>query len=216
MNQNNEGSETRPTGIDLGFGGLSAAVGGHIGHFYRNEQEMMDVMGPYFEAGLKGGDKCTLVCRSGIGQTILAGLANQGIPVEAARSSGQLVLHEGMGSVEATVEMFSDLIAEARAADYGLIRIGGDMAWGLTKMPSTDELMKWEAMYDLHVAPQFPFLALCQYDLKAFGGEVVLDALKTHPLCIIGELINENPFYTSPKEFLNELAMRSGEERRDE
>jgi len=89
---------------------------------------MMDVMGPYFEAGLKGGDKCTLVCRSGIGETVLAGLTNQGTPVEAALSSGQFVLHEGMGSVEATVEMFSDLIAEARAAGYRLIRIGGDMA----------------------------------------------------------------------------------------
>jgi len=216
MNQNSEGSEARPTGIDLGFGGLSADVGGHIGHFYRNEQEMMDVMGPYFEAGLKGGDKCTFICRSGSGETVLAGLANQGIQVEAARSSGQLVLHEGMGSVEATVEMFSDLIAEARAAGYRLIRIGGDMAWGLTKLPSTNELMKWEAMYDLHVAPQFPFLALCQYDLKAFGGEVVLDALKTHPLCIVGKLVNQNPFYTSPEEFLDELAMRSGGEQMDE
>ena len=216
MNRNIEGSEARPNGIDLGFGGLSATVGGHIGHFYRSEQEMINVMGPYFTAGLKGGDKCILVCPPGVGDKVLADLANQEMPVEAARSSGQFVLHEGMGSVEATVEMFSDLIAEARAAGYRLIRIGGDMAWGLTKMPSTDELIKWEAMYDLHVAPQFPFLALCQYDLKAFGGEVVLDALKTHPLCIIGELINENPFYTSPEEFLNELAMRSGEERRDE
>ena len=86
------------------------------------------------------------------------------------------------------------------------------MKWGLTKMPSTHELIKWEATCDHNMASQSPLLALCQYDLRAFGGEVVLDALKTHPLCIIGESVNQNPFYTSPEKFLDELATRSGGE----
>ena len=90
--------------------------------------------------------------------------------------------------------------------------------WVITSVTSTatwtrtDELVGWEAKYDLHIAPKFPFLALCQYYLGAFGGEVVLDALKTHPLCIVGQLVHENPFYTSPEKFLDELGIRSGRE----
>ena len=83
------------------------------------------------------------------------------------------------------------------------------MTWGLANLPSTDELLKWEAMYHLHVAPQFPSIALCQCDLRVFGGGVVLDALKTHPLCVIGEMVHENPFHTSPEEFLVELEGRT-------
>lgn len=129
--------------------------------------------------------------------------------MEAALSSGQFVLHEGVNSVEAAEEIFSELITDAEASKYRLVRHAGDMGWGLTKMPSTGELMKWEATYGLHFAPRYPLIALCQYDLRLFGGEVVLDALKTHPLCIVGELVQENPFYTAPAKFLDELAMRS-------
>ena len=215
MSHNIEGSGTDVSRIDLGFGSLSASVGDHIGHFYRNEGEIMHVMGPYFTAGFKAGDRCALICPPGIGDTVLDGLANEGMSVESALSSGQFSVHEGERSAEAMLELFTGLADEAKAAGYGLIRIVGDMAWGLRTMPSTEELVKWEAMYDLHIAPKLPFLALCQYDLSAFGGEVVLDALKTHPLCIVGKLVHQNHFYTSPEEFLDELGARSGGETLD-
>ncbi len=212
MKNSSKGSDLDANRIDLGFGGLSATVGDHIGHFYRNQNEMVRVVGPYFAAGLEAGDQCTLLCPARNGDTFLQGLASQGVEVEAALSSGQLSLHEGLHDADAMVELFSAMAVDAEKAGYRLIRICGDMAWGLEKMPSTDELVEWEAKYDLHIAPEFPFLALCQYHLGAFGGEVVLDALKTHPLCIVGELVHENPFYTSPEKFLDELGIRSGRE----
>ncbi len=185
--------------VDLGFGGLSAAAGDHIGHFYRNENEITQLLVPHYAAGLQAGDKCTLFAQSATGEMVLEGLKAQGVEIEKALSSGQFVLYEGLNSVEAAMEVFSSLIDETRKAGYRLIRHAGDMAWGLTNMPSTDELVKWEAMYDLHVASQFSLVALCQYDLRAFGGDVVLDALKTHPLCVVGETVHKNPFYTSPR-----------------
>ena len=106
------------------------------------------------------------------------------------------------------MEIFSDMVEEAMRSGYRLIRHAGDMAWGLAKMPSADELVRWEAMYDLHFATRFPLIALCQYDLRAFGGGVVVDALKTHPVNVIGETIHKNPYYMSPEEFLEELEGR--------
>ena len=53
-----------------------------------------------------------------------------------------------------------------------------------------------------------PAVFLCQYDLTQFHGNVVIDALKTHPLCIISNVIHWNPFYREPMVFLEELHHR--------
>ncbi|HUL13036.1 MAG TPA: MEDS domain-containing protein [Methylococcaceae bacterium] len=38
-----------------------------------------------------------------------------------------------------------------------------------------------------------------------FRGDVVVDVMRTHPLVIIGGIIQENPFFVPPDEFLREL-----------
>ena len=38
---------------------------------------------------------------------------------------------------------------------------------------------------------------ICTYDLRKFGASVVMDALRTHPVVIIGGLLQENPFFVS-------------------
>ena len=37
-----------------------------------------------------------------------------------------------------------------------------------------------------------------------------MDILRTHPMVVIGGLLQENPFYVPPDEFLRELNARSG------
>jgi hypothetical protein len=36
----------------------------------------------------------------------------------------------------------------------------------------------------------------------------VMDILRTHPMVIVGEVMQENPFYTAPDELLPELEAR--------
>jgi len=38
-----------------------------------------------------------------------------------------------------------------------------------------------------------------------FGANVVMDILRTHPMVIIGGILQENPFFVPPDEFLREL-----------
>jgi hypothetical protein len=42
-----------------------------------------------------------------------------------------------------------------------------------------------------------------------FGANVVMDILRTHPMVIIGGILQENPFFVSPDEFLRELRERA-------
>jgi hypothetical protein len=39
----------------------------------------------------------------------------------------------------------------------------------------------------------------------AFGGDTVIDLMRTHPMIIIGGILHRNPFYVPPEEFLREI-----------
>lgn len=80
------------------------------------------------------------------------------------------------------------------------------MTWSLRQASTSEMLMVWETMCNTFENP--PAVFLCQYDLAQFLGSVVIDALKTHPLCIIGSAIHQNPFYEQPEVFLEALRRR--------
>jgi hypothetical protein len=46
------------------------------------------------------------------------------------------------------------------------------------------------------------------YDLAKFGGQIVMDILRTHPMAIIAGQLQENRFFVPPDEFLRELRER--------
>jgi hypothetical protein len=86
------------------------------------------------------------------------------------------------------------------------------MQWSLTQMPTSERLMTWETMCNLIDGP--PAVFLCQYDLTHFPGSVVIDALKTHPLCIILVLRDENglAYYPIAPDQLVRVFYRVGEQ----
>jgi hypothetical protein len=43
---------------------------------------------------------------------------------------------------------------------------------------------------------------MCLYDLDRFGGQVLVDILKTHPRVLMGGTVLENLHYLEPDEFL--------------
>jgi len=47
-----------------------------------------------------------------------------------------------------------------------------------------------------------------------FGANVVMDILRTHPMVIIGGILQENPFFVPPDEFLRELRERARQDAR--
>jgi hypothetical protein len=49
-----------------------------------------------------------------------------------------------------------------------------------------------------------------------FGANVVMDILRTHPMVIIGGILQENPFFVPPDEFLRELRQRAGQNKSQE
>jgi hypothetical protein len=49
---------------------------------------------------------------------------------------------------------------------------------------------------------------ICAYDLSKFSASVAIDVMRTHPMVIIGGVLEENPFFVPPDQFLLELRER--------
>jgi hypothetical protein len=81
------------------------------------------------------------------------------------------------------------------------------MEWALVDLPGVEDLIEFETHVN-HVVPKYDDVVICAYDLSRFGANVVMDALRTHPAVIIGGLLQENPFFVPPDQFLLELRER--------
>ena len=191
--------------VPLGFGNLNANIGDHIGHFYETREEWKKSIVSFLVTGLEAGDKCVYFLDPGQEDQLAAALADASDLVKDALASGQLTLAEGKGSPREMKEALATCLAEIPGR-YPLLRWGGDMTWSLKKLPTTEKLMEWETHCNVIENP--PAVFLCQYDLKAFLGNVVMDALKTHPICVVGSMIHQNPYYEDPAVFLEELHQR--------
>jgi MEDS: MEthanogen/methylotroph, DcmR Sensory domain len=191
--------------IPLGFGGLYAPVGNHIAHFYYTRQEAQDILIAFLKVGLEAGHQCFCLIPPPWQRGLVEGLTAAAVEVEGALASGQLVVDEGRPTLEAMRDWWTGLLARTPGR-FPVVRLCGDMMWSQAKMPSYEEFMAWESTVNMVESPHY--MALCQYDLAQLPGSVVVDALKTHHLCIIGDVIHQNPFYASPALFVAELRGR--------
>jgi hypothetical protein len=87
------------------------------------------------------------------------------------------------------------------------IRLLAHMEWSLLDRPGAEDLLEYETRLN-YLIPKYEDPVICTYDLSKFGASVVMDALRTHPVVLIGGLLQENPFFVSPDDFLLELRER--------
>ncbi len=136
----------------------------------------------------------------------------------AARESGQLEVHDwtemhlrgGRFDQDKTLALFEEVVKEAKRQGFPLIRFVTHMEWALEDLPGVGDLLENEARANyLWLRLEGPCNpVICAYDLTRFRGDVVVDVMRTHPLTIIGGIIQENPFFVPPDEFLRELRER--------
>jgi len=191
--------------IPLGFGDVAGAVGDHVAHFFRGDAQRFSVLGPYVETGLRRGDRCVFISDPDTGNGLCDWLDERDVDVDEARAAGRLVLHPGRDTEEDMKELADRIDAEARADEEPFVRWAGDGEWALDRELTVCEMLRWEALYDEHT-PSWRMLALCQFDLTVFESDVMMDALRTHPYCVMGDVVVPNPFHESPEAVRRDLA----------
>jgi hypothetical protein len=85
------------------------------------------------------------------------------------------------------------------------------MDWAAEDPSHIDSLLEFESRVN-DVWRRHDDAVICVYDLARFGGDTIVDILRTHPMVVIGGVLQQNPFFVPPKEYLRELRERRAEQ----
>jgi hypothetical protein len=187
----------------------------HICAFFHSRDEEYRTLLPFIKDGFARGDRAFHVVDPRLLTDHRRRLESAGIDVAGAEPSGQFELHDWYDA-HLHEDRFAhhDMIAylEAHLRDgakhgFRVSRAIGHMEWALEGRPGTEDLVEYEARLN-YMLPRYNDPIICVYDLTKFGGAVVADVLRTHPMAIIGGTLHENPFFVPPDEFLRDLRIR--------
>ena len=184
----------------------------HICAFFNDMDEHYRVLQSFITEGFEHGDRAFHLIDPERGQDHLRRLADAGIDVEAALASGQLEvhpwedgpLHGEQFDQDTWLAGFEEVLQSGPARGYTKTRFLAQMEWALVDMPGIEDMIEFEIRVN-YVVPKYENPVICAYDLSKFDASAVMYALRTHPVVIIGGLLQENPFYVDPEQILLEL-----------
>ena len=105
------------------------------------------------------------------------------------------------------LQVFEQLASGNAKGGFPLSRIVCHMDWAAENRSHIDDLVEFELrVHDVWL--QHDDAVICVYDLAKFGGDTVVDIMRTHPMIIVGGILQQNPFFVPPQEFLPELRER--------
>jgi hypothetical protein len=187
----------------------------HVCALFQNEDEEYRVLLPFIRDGLECGDKAVHIVNPDQREEHIQRLAAAGINATAAGERGQLevqtntdvYLREGRFDQDRMLNVFAQLASGNAAGGFPLSRIVCRMDWAAEDRSRTDEVIAFEARVN-RLWSEHDDAVICTYHLEKFGGGAVIDILRTHPLVIVGGILQHNPFFTPPEEFLREFRAR--------
>jgi hypothetical protein len=187
----------------------------HICAFFNSPEEEYRFLLPFIRDGIERGEKAFHIVDPRLLENHLARLREAGIDAESAQSRGQLVvkrwqdayLRDGHFDQDRMVALIEEVLSAGPAEGYALTRLVAHMEWALEDFPGVNDLVEYETRLNF-VLPKFKDPVICTYDCSKFGAGVAIDILRTHPMVIVGGVLQKNPFFVPPAEFLAELAER--------
>lgn len=187
----------------------------HVCAFFNSADEEYRVLMPFIRDGFAAGDKAVHVVKSEQRDDHLLRLAAAGIDPAAAQRSGQLDLRintetylvDGRFDQDRMLAVFEGLASGNAPGGFPLSRIICHMDWAADDRSHLDTLVEFEARVN-DVWRSHDDAVVCVYDLARFSGDVVIDMIRTHPMIILGGILQENPFYVPPEAFLRDYHRR--------
>jgi hypothetical protein len=187
----------------------------HVCAFFNSDEEEYRVLLPFIKDGLKSGDKAVHVLNPEQRQDHLRRLVAAGIDPAAAEQSGQLELRtntevylpDGRFDQDRMLAVFEQLASGNAPGGFPLSRICCRMDWAVQDRSHVDDVIEFEVRVN-DVWLHHDDAVICTYHLGQFGGDAVIDIMRTHPLVIVGGILQHNPFFVPPDEFLREFRQR--------
>jgi hypothetical protein len=183
----------------------------HICAFFNGPDEEQRILRPFIEEGLIAGEKSLHLVDPHAHDDYVNRLRASKISVGPAMATGQLEIvpwdeaytRGGAFNQDAMLSWFDERLT-ANSAKYPRTRVVAHMEWSLLDLPGVDDLLEYETRVN-DVLGRYDAPVICAYDARKFSASIALDIMRTHPLIIIGGVLQENSFYASPDDLLAEI-----------
>lgn len=191
----------------------------HACAFFHSQEEKYRVLMPFIKEGFENGDRAFHIVNPEDRTRHLERLEQEGIDIADAQAQGLLeVLHwretyikDGRFDQELMTTALMSALASDKTPPGKISRNIASMEWALEDLPGVHDIVEYESRLN-QVLPKDHDPVVCTYDLSQFDAATVMDILRTHPMVIIGGILQENPFYVPPEEMLKELAARTADQ----
>lgn len=184
----------------------------HICAFFDSPNDEYRALLPFTKEGLSIGEKAVHTIDPRRRDHYVEHFSSAGVDINALRRNGQFELRDwynthlrtGRFVASDTLRLFQEIVRDSMRDGFPLVRFVTEMEWFLETEMNADELLEYEARAnDVWMRPDgrvHPII--CTYDLTRFSADVVADAMRTHPMVLIGGVLQENPFFVPPEELL--------------
>lgn len=187
----------------------------HACAFFHSDDEQYEFLLPFVRDGYEGGDRLFQVVAKDDLADRRRRLVQAGVNVEQSERDGQLeirswgdaYLRNDRFDQNAMLALIKETLEAGRASGFRMTRLWANMEWALEDFPGVHDIVEYETRLNKFL-PGYDDIVVCTYDLNKFSAPVVMDIMRTHPQVIVGGVLQENPFFVPPDEFLEELRRR--------
>ena len=187
----------------------------HVCAFFRTPDEEYRAFLPFIQEGFERGDRAVHFVDSTRRSDHLARLRNAGLDVDGTLKSRQLdirisqetYLPDGRFDGDRMIAQVHQVLEEGPALGFPLTRLVAHAEVMTEDGTRLDAFLEYESRLN-YTLPRHRDPVICTYDMARTSTGVAMDVLRTHPVVIISGVLQENPFFVPPDEFLVELADR--------
>jgi hypothetical protein len=186
--QMNSGADNRESGIAL-IGDLP--WGSHFCQFYQTKEDLLDILIPYFKAGLENNEYCVWVTSDFFtSEEALEALkiSVPGFSEYLARGQMEIFpytdwyLIGGNFDLQRTLDMWMEKHDEALSKGFAGVRVSGNPYW-IDNKKDWDDFAAYEAEIN-NVIGGTKLLVLCTYSLEKCGVVEILDVIRNHEFAL--------------------------------
>ena len=165
--------------------------GTHFCQFYQAKEDLMDILVPYFKAGLENNEFCMWVTSQALDVEEAKEVLKRAVPdLDTCLEKGQIEIipythfcaEEGVFTSERILNGWIEKLIQALANGYDGLRLSGNTFW--LEKEDLNDFVGYEEKVD-RIIGKHQMIVLCSYYLDRCNATEIIDAVVNHQFALI-------------------------------